>query len=101
MNEAVCNVVVEVVIVEPVCVQVDPLFVEYHNCHVLEASEPYLACLIVMVDAPLVRLNFIVILPEFRTRAEAVPFFISLVLVPIKASSIFQTPVPNVTSAAA
>jgi hypothetical protein len=80
---------------------VDPLFTEYHNCQVVEASELYLACLIVMVDAPLVRLNFIVILPEFRTRAEAVPFFISLVLVPIKASSIFQTPVPNVTSAAA
>jgi hypothetical protein len=34
-------------------------------------------------------------------RAEAVPFLMSLELVPIKASSKFQTPVPKVTSAAA
>jgi hypothetical protein len=101
VNVAVARVVVEVVIVEPVCVQVDPLFVEYHNCHVLEASEPYLACLIVTVDAPVVLSNFIVIVPELRTRAEAVPFLTSLVLVPIRASFMFQTPVPNVTSAAA
>src|ERR1035441_9862860 len=77
VNDAVCNVVAEVVIVEPVCVHVDPLFIEYHNCHVVEASEPYMACLIVTVDAPLVRSNFIMIVPELRTRAEAVPFLTS------------------------
>jgi hypothetical protein len=101
VNVAVCSVVAEVVIVEPVWVHVDPLFTEYHNCHVVEASDPYLACLIVTVEAPFVTLNFIVILPELRTLAEAVPFLISLELVPIRASSIFQTPVPKVTSAAA
>jgi hypothetical protein len=101
VNDAVCSVVEEVVMVEPVCVHVDPLFVEYHNCQVVEASEPYMACLIVTVDAPLVTSNFIMIIPELRIRAEAVPFLTSLVLVPMRASLMFQTPVPRVTSAAA
>lgn len=100
VKEAVDNVVEDVVIVEPVCVHDEPLFVEYHNCHVEFASEPYLACFTVTTPAPSVLLNFIVTLPLFRVRTLFVPFFGSLADVPTKASFKFHTPEENVTSPA-
>src|ERR1035437_4267491 len=99
VNVAVWNTFVLVVLVESTCCQLDPSSMEYHNCHVDEASEPYLACCIVTTPAPEVKLNFIVILP-LRIRADLVPFLTSAGELPIKASLKFHTPVPRVTSAA-
>ena len=101
VKEAEDNVVEDVVIVEPVCVHVLPLLIEYHNCHVEFASVPYFAWFTVTTPAPSVRSNFIVTLPLLRVRILFVPFFGSLADVPTNASSKLHTPEPNVTSAIA
>ena len=97
---AVVNVVELVVTVDPTFVHVEPLSVDCHNSHVLVPSEPYSACCTETVPA-LATLKFIRTIPIFRTRAEYEPVFLSLDVFPVKASSMYQLPVPSVTLAAA
>ena len=100
VNVAVVRLVELVVTVDPTCVHVEPLFVDFQSCHVLVPSVPYFACWIETVPA-LATLKFMLTLPEFRTRAENEPTLRSLVVLPVKASSMNHEPVPSVTFAAA
>ena len=97
---AVVRLVELVVWVEPTFVQLEPPLVDFQSSQLLEPSEPYLAWLTEKVPA-LDALKFILILPVLRTRAAYEPVFLSLVVLPLRASFIYQLPDESVTFPAA